>query len=195
SIFNPASLPTRIAAEVNWDSSAAELDDPRTRVYPIRDRKISFALHAAQQAYDSAIRCGSRPAGEGGLSLGIGLELFSMEDAVAERRGDAVLCDRHARLTFLQTPSDLCVSMLTARHGLTAPPATHVSAFAAGTDAIGSAARQIAQGRRSWMLAGGADSMINPLGVAGFCSIGATSRANDDPPRASRPFDLERAGF
>ena len=49
----------------------------------------------------------------------------------------------------------------------------------------------IASGRRRWMMAGGTDSMINPLGVAGFCSIGATSTANDDPPRASRPFDRE----
>src|SRR6185295_6183534 len=105
SIFNPASLPTRIAAEVNWDSSAAELDDPRTRVYPIRDRKISFALHAAQQAYDSAIRCGSVPTGEGGLSLGIGLELFSMEDASAKRRGEPLPLDPHERMGFLQTPS------------------------------------------------------------------------------------------
>src|ERR687891_678486 len=50
-------------------------------------------------------------------------------------------------------------------------------------------------GRRRWMLAGGADSMINPLGVAGFCSIGAMSTSNDDPARASRPFDRRRNGF
>jgi 3-oxoacyl-[acyl-carrier-protein] synthase II len=70
-----------------------------------------------------------------------------------------------------------------------------VSACAAGTDAIGSAARMIARGRRRWMLAGGADSMINPLGVAGFCSIGAMSTSNDEPARASRPFDRRRNGF
>jgi 3-oxoacyl-[acyl-carrier-protein] synthase II len=45
------------------------------------------------------------------------------------------------------------------------------------------------------MMAGGADSMINPLGVAGFCSIGATSTSNDEPARASRPFDKTRGGF
>ena len=92
---------------------------------------------------------------------------------------------------ILQTPSDLCVALLGQRFDLHAPPLTHVSACAAGTDAIGSAFRMIASGRRRWMMAGGADSMINPLGVAGFCSIGATSTANDDPPRASRPFDRE----
>jgi 3-oxoacyl-[acyl-carrier-protein] synthase II len=72
---------------------------------------------------------------------------------------------------------------------------THVSACAAGTDAIGCAFRLIASGRRRWMITGGADSMINPLGVAGFCSIGATSTANDVPEAASRPFDRRRAGF
>jgi 3-oxoacyl-[acyl-carrier-protein] synthase II len=98
-------------------------------------------------------------------------------------------------MVFLQTPSDLCVSMLAQRFALCEPPLTHVSACAAGTDALGSAFRMIASGRRRWMMAGGADSMINPLGVAGFCSIGATSTDNDDPPRASRPFDARRSGF
>ena len=183
SLFDPASLPTRVAAEVTWTRS------------DFRDRKIAFAMHAAEQAVEEAAACGSAPGGEGGLSLGIGLELFSMEDAVAAKHGDPVPSARRDRLTFLQTPSDLCVSMLAARFGLTAPPATHVSACAAGTDAVGNAFHLIAQGRRRWMLAGGADSMINPLGVAGFCSIGAMSTSNDDPPRASRPFDRRRNGF
>lgn len=181
--FDPAELPTRIAAEVKWRGSIS------------RDRKMSFATEAARQAIDDASACGSRPEGEGGLSLGIGLELFSMDDAIAKTAGADLPIERRERLTFLQTPSDLCVSMLAARFGLTAPPMTHVSACAAGTDAIGSAARMIARGHRRWMLAGGADSMINPLGVAGFCSIGAMSTSNEEPARASRPFDRRRNGF
>jgi 3-oxoacyl-[acyl-carrier-protein] synthase II len=182
SAFDPAALPTRIAAEVKWTGTIS------------RDRKMSFAAEAARQAVDDASACGSTPGREGGLSLGIGLELFSMDDAIA-KTGAELPIGRRERLTFLQTPSDLCVSVLAARFGLTAPPATHVSACAAGTDAIGSAARMIARGRRRWMLAGGADSMINPLGVAGFCSIGAMSTSNDDPAGASRPFDRRRNGF
>jgi 3-oxoacyl-[acyl-carrier-protein] synthase II len=98
-------------------------------------------------------------------------------------------------MTFLQTPSDLCVHLLAHRYDLTAPPMTHVSACAAGTDALGAAFRRIASGRCDWMLAGGTDSMINPLGVGGFCRIGATSTANDRPQQASRPFDRRRDGF
>ena len=181
--FDPATLPTRIAAEVKWDGEL------------MRDRKISFVLDAAAQAMKEAARPGSRPSRDGGLSLGLGLELFSMEDLASKRRGRPVPESIAERAVYLQTPSDLCVSMLAGRFELRAPPVTHVSACAAGTDAIGSAFRMIASGRRRWMMAGGADSMINPLGVAGFCSIGATSTANDDPPRASRPFDLRRSGF
>ena len=181
--FDPATLPTRIAAEVRWDGEL------------MRDRKISFVLDAAAQAMKAATRAGTRPSGDGGLSLGLGLELFSMDDLAAKRRGRPAPEGIAARAVYLQTPSDLCVSMVAGRFELRAPPVTHVSACAAGTDAIGSAFRMIASGRRRWMMAGGADSMINPLGVAGFCSIGATSTANDDPPRASRPFDLRRSGF
>jgi 3-oxoacyl-[acyl-carrier-protein] synthase II len=182
-IFDPATLPTRIAGEVAWGGEV------------MRDRKVSFAGAAADQALADARRSGTSPRGEGGLSLGLGLELFSMDDLAARRAGVPSPDGVRERLLYLQTPSDLCVSILAHRHQLREPPVTYVSACASGTDALGGAFRMIASGRRRWMVAGGADSMINPLGVAGFCSIGATSTANDDPPRASRPFDRKRAGF
>jgi 3-oxoacyl-[acyl-carrier-protein] synthase II len=178
-LFDPACLPTRIAAQVAWEGEL------------LRDRKISFAVEAARQAL-----LGGRPHGTGGLSLGIGLELFSMDDlAASARAGFALPQTLRERLLFLQSPSDLCVHLISQRHSLEAPPLTHVSACAAGSDAIGAAYRLVASGRRDWMLAGGADSMINPLGVAGFCRIGATTTANDAPTRASRPFDRARDGF
>lgn len=178
-LFDPAGLPTRIAAEVRWEGPI------------LRDRKVTFALEAADQAM-----AGPRPRGDGGLSLGIGLELFSLDDlAVRARPGFALPDSRRERLTFLQTPSDLCLHLISKRHGLRHPPLPHVSACAAGTDAIGAAFRMVASGRRDWMLAGGTDSMINPLGVAGFCRIGATTTRNDQPTRASRPFDRQRDGF
>ncbi|MCW8138584.1 MAG: beta-ketoacyl-[acyl-carrier-protein] synthase family protein, partial [Planctomycetota bacterium] len=55
--------------------------------------------------------------------------------------------------------------------------------------------RLVATGRRDWMLAGGSDSMIHPLGVGGFCKLTALSTRNDAPARASRPFDRARDGF
>src|SRR5438874_13243380 len=77
--FDPASLPTRIAAEVKLRYDT-----------PYRDRKINFAVDAARQAVADACSCASRPACDTGflgcLSLGLGLELFSMDDLVASRR-------------------------------------------------------------------------------------------------------------
>lgn len=185
-LVEPAELPTRIAAQV-------ALEGPQR----FRDRKVSFALRAARSAMRDASRCGSGPRGaRSSLSMGMGLELFSMPDMVALRSPDFVLTEEHEqRMTFLQTPSDLCMHVIGQELGLTHPPHTHISACAAGTDALGQAFRQIATGRRDWMLAGGADSMINPLGLGGFCKIQAMSQRNDAPQAASRPFDRERDGF
>lgn len=187
-LFSAAGLSTRIAGQVPLPLSEV----------PFRDRKLSFALRAAKEAMAMASRSGGAPGGEGSssLSLGLGLELFSMEDLAARRAPGFVMPEgRAARLTFLQTPSDLCLHMISKIHGLTAPPLAQVSACAAGADAIGAAFRMVAGGRRRWMLAGGADSMVNPMGVGGFCKLSALSTRNDEPERASRPFDKDRDGF
>jgi 3-oxoacyl-[acyl-carrier-protein] synthase II len=186
-IFDPATLATRIAAQVDLDA----------RALPYGDRKVAFASIAAEQAMADASSCGAAPStSEGGVAMGVGLELFSMEDLVAFRRpGFELPHDRDARMSFLQTPSDVCVHLLSARYELRAPPFVLVSACAAGTDALGTAYRLVSSGRRRFMLAGGTDSMINPLGVAGFCTLMATSTKNDAPTRASRPFDRRRDGF
>jgi len=184
SVFDASTLPSRIAGEVPWTGPIA------------RDRKQTFAFEAARQAMSEAAICGSRPVGTGNLSLGIGLELFSLEDMADLRSGNVPPMDgTETRLTFLQTPSDLCAHTLSHRHGLNAPPRLHVSACAAGTDAIGAGYRMVATGRSDWVLAGGADSMINPLGVGGFCKLNALSRRNNSPTAASRPFDRGRDGF
>jgi 3-oxoacyl-[acyl-carrier-protein] synthase II len=188
--FDPASLPTRIAGE-------AELPEE----VPFGDRKIAFALAAAKSAMLDASRCGSTPGGtlagdNAGVSLGVGLELFDMAALARLWRQRAPLPELlRERLAFLQTPADMSLHLISGRYGLTAPPIAHESACAAGTDAIGFAARAIARGQRRFMLAGGADSMINPLGVAGFCALQATSTRNEEPERASRPFDRRRDGF
>lgn len=184
SAFDASTLLSRIAGEVPWSGPIA------------RDRKQTFALEAARQAMSQAVAGGSRPVGTGTLSLGIGLELFSLEDMADFHSGKLPsMDDATARLTFLQTPSDLCAHTLAHRHGLTALPRLHVSACAAGTDAIGAGYRMVASGRSDWVLAGGADSMINPLGIGGFCKLNALSQRNSSPTAASRPFDRGRDGF
>lgn len=178
---------------------AAQIPDSDFIPHPIfdRDRKIAFALHAAQAAMADAGLESLRAAHghqAGGACLGVGLELFSMQDAFALRHEKPELSGRHP-LAVMQTPSDICLHLISKMFDLHQPPLIHVSACAASTDAIGMAARMIASGERSWVLAGGTDSMINPMGVAGFCSIQAMSTRNDTPLIASRPFDRQRDGF
>ncbi|WP_437291805.1 beta-ketoacyl-[acyl-carrier-protein] synthase family protein [Sorangium sp. So ce406] len=191
-VFDASTLPTRIAGQA-----------PLPAEVPLGDRKVAFALAAARSALEAsglALDAGGAgsgaPRADAGVSLGVGLELFNMDHLAAARRpGFALPEGLAARLGFLQTPSEVCVHALGHRFGLAAPPLVHVSACAAGTDAIGAAYRLIAAGRRRVMLAGGTDSMINPLGVAGFCALQATSLRNDRPETASRPFDRTRDGF
>ncbi|MGE0322920.1 MAG: beta-ketoacyl synthase [Polyangiaceae bacterium] len=188
-LFDASHLPTHIAGESQLPSDA-----------PLGDRKIAFALEAARQALEDSGRDEGRAKrgidADAGISLGVGLELFNMPDLVRSNTpGFRLPGELTQRLGFMQTPSDVCVHAIAARHGLGAPPEIHVSACAAGTDALGHALRLIASGRRRWVLAGGTDSMLNPLGVAGFCALGATSTRNAEPTRASRPFDARRDGF
>lgn len=186
-LFDASELPTRIAGQ-----------SPLARPAPLGDRKIGFALEAAEGAMRQAFGEAAPPRG-GTASLGVGLELFSMHDLVESRRPGFTLppCREGlaARLSFMQTPSDLAVHLIARRYGLNRPPAIHVSACAAGTDALGEAFRRVRAGRATWALAGGTDSMINPLGVAGFCALNATSVRNEKPGAASRPFDRSRDGF
>lgn len=184
-LFDPAVLATRIAAEARTVDEGA------------RDRKVEFGVTAARAAVEDAQYRGTALhefySGGGGLSFGIGLELFSMSDMV-ELLQDGCMSVRRTP-TFLQTPSDVCLHLICHEHRLHTPPLLHVSACAASTDAIGAAFRLIRDGERSWMITGGTDSMINPMGVAGFCKIQAMTTRNEDPKRASRPFDRDRDGF
>jgi 3-oxoacyl-[acyl-carrier-protein] synthase II len=79
--------------------------------------------------------------------------------------------------------------------GLGCPNTCVVTACATGTNALGDAAAIVRRGDAVAMLAGGAEAGITPLGVAGFCAMKAMSTRNDEPERASRPFDAKRDGF
>jgi 3-oxoacyl-[acyl-carrier-protein] synthase II len=81
------------------------------------------------------------------------------------------------------------------RHGLLGPNLCHVSACATGAHSIGEAARAIARGDVDVMVAGGTEAPVVEVGVAGFAAMRALSTRNDEPARASRPFDRDRDGF
>ena len=81
------------------------------------------------------------------------------------------------------------------RYGLRGPNSCVSTACAAGTHAIGDAFRIIQRGDADVMLSGGCESVITPLGIGGFCAMRALSTRNEEPDRASRPFDAQRDGF
>ena len=84
---------------------------------------------------------------------------------------------------------------LSIQYGLKGPNLAMVTACTTSTHSIGIAARTIQYGDADAMLAGGAEMALNPLGIAGFCQAKALSERNDDPTRASRPWDRDRDGF
>ncbi len=188
-LFQSESLPSRIAGECTKERDGH------------KDRKVGFSLKAGQAAMDEADEAGILLTRyydplKCGLSMGIGLELFDMEDMIRFSINDYNIPEKDMnRLDFLQSPADHCVGLLTDRFDLRLPPCIHISACAAGNDAIGHAFLKIRRGNADMMLAGGVDSMLNPLGVGGFCKLNALSIRNEDPEKASRPFDAQRDGF
>jgi 3-oxoacyl-[acyl-carrier-protein] synthase II len=187
SLFAADALPSRIAGQCTLPQ------------FCFKDRKVDFALQAARAAVDHANRSGEGLARcyaphERGISMGVGLELLNMPDLIRYAASGGSGPDLPGA-DFLQTPGDWCVRQMARFFPAGQPASIHVSACAAGTDAIGDAYGRIARGRARIMLAGGADSMLNPLGLGGFCKLNALSTRNAEPARASRPFDRSRDGF
>ncbi len=90
---------------------------------------------------------------------------------------------------------NMASGLISMRFGARGPNSSVVTACATGNHAIGDAMRIIQRGDADVMIAGGAEAIIIPLTIAGFCQMKAMSTRNDEPTRASRPFDAERDGF
>ena len=91
--------------------------------------------------------------------------------------------------------ADMASGHMSIRLGAKGPNFCTVSACSSGADAIGESSEMIMRGEVVAMIAGGAEASIVPIGVAGFAAAGALSKRNDDPQKASRPFDMGRDGF
>lgn len=206
--FDATGLATRIAAEVTGLELAAAVEGlpaPR-RDALLRDRKSIFGLCAAREALASAFGAAGparwHPQDRIGVSVATGLEIFHLEDLAPHVRAGridgaslAAAVEAAAPGAYLQIPSDLGAREIARLAGARALYAVNVSACAAGAQAVGAGWLAVRDGSADVVIAGGYDSMVNPLGVGGFCLLEALSRANDLGPGASRPFDAARDGF
>jgi len=200
--FDAAPLPVRIAAEVR-DFDAADYV-PASLLGQMAEKRSRFGVAAAQMAVADACLSSARldPA-RCGVMLGAGLPITIIEDITRCLGQDGQFDLARFRATWpdlhpaslIRCPTDLVTRMLVDLYGWQGPAYTVTSACAAASQAIGLAFRGIRRGEIDLALAGGSDSMINPLGLLGFFLLGACSTRNATPEEACRPFDARRDGL
>jgi 3-oxoacyl-[acyl-carrier-protein] synthase II len=205
SLFDASGFPVRIASEVKGFDAAAVIDD--RKLLKFANRSHGFALAAAEQAFvDAGVRPTTATAERWGCAVGTGMMGVDFGELVGVHRHSAadgqldaaqLLDDPSANnpLVFCRSQSTTGLSLLTRRYGIRGYATSVHTACASGGQAIGTALKLIRRGAVDCALAGGFDSMISPVGVAGFCLLSALSADNDTPQRASRPFDATRNGF
>ena len=204
-VFDATGFPTRIAAEVKRFDERA-ITAPR-KLLNQANRSQRFALAAAEQAMaDAGIEPTDADRERWGCAVGTGMMGVSFDELAAVQRHSAadgtldpqrLLTDAEAAdpLAFCRSQSTGGLALLTRRFGIRGYATSVHTACASGGQAIGTALKLIRRGAVDRALAGGFDSMISPIGLAGFCLLSAVSTDNDAPERASRPFDATRNGF
>lgn len=188
--FDTSEFPVRIAGEVKgFDTSTVAPAKEGRRM----ERNVLLALGAAQEAWREAALDGVDPARVGvvvGSAIG-GLPGIADQHAVLRDRGP----DRVSPFFLPSVLVDSASGQIAISLGLRGPNYAPVSACATGSHAVGEGAEIIKRGDADVVLAGGTESCIHPLILAGFCAMRGLVAEDEDPTRASRPFDATRAGF
>jgi 3-oxoacyl-[acyl-carrier-protein] synthase II len=192
SAFDTEGFETAIAGEVRDFSPLDYMDRKEARK---TDRFTQFALAAGRMAMeDSGIEMVGGLAEEFGVSIGSGIgglhTIEEFHDTLVRRGPRKVSPFSMPRLLI-----NMASGQVSMRFGLKGPNESVVTACATGNHSLAAAGRIIQLGEAKAMLAGGAEAPITPMGVSGFNALKALSTRNDEPERASRPFDLERDGF
>jgi 3-oxoacyl-[acyl-carrier-protein] synthase II len=189
--FDPANFSSKVAGEVDFDPSDYLLPKRARRL----DRFSQFAIVCAQMALEDAGLVATDAARDGaGAYIGSALGGVAFGE---EQHVSYVLNGPHRvnPLLALSVFGGAASANVTIELGLTGPSLAYGNSCAAGLIAIGEAARLIADGRVSIMLAGGAEAPLAPLTFGAFAMIRVLSTRNDYPETASRPFDRDRDGF
>ena len=190
--FDASQFSTRIAGEVkNFDplQFIAKKDVKKMDVF------IQYAIAAAEFAVrDAGLEVTPEIADRVGVFIASGIGGFS----AIEREHRVLLKDGPRKISPFFIPSviiNLAAGQVSIRFGAKGPNSATVTACSASAHAVGDAFEIISRGAADVMIAGGSEAAITPLGVGGFAAMRALSKRNDEPTRASRPFDRDRDGF
>ncbi|HWW95769.1 MAG TPA: beta-ketoacyl-ACP synthase II [Vicinamibacteria bacterium] len=191
-LFDASQHTTRFAVEVrgfdplNW----VEKKDVKKM-----DRFIQFAVAAADFAVrDSGIKIDAANAERVGVYIGSGIGGF----ATIEREHEALLKGGPRKVSPFFIPAsivNLASGWVSIRTGAKGPNSATCTACTTSAHAVGDSYRLIQRGEADFMIAGGSEAAITPLGVGGFAAMRALSTRNEEPAKASRPFDRDRDGF
>jgi 3-oxoacyl-[acyl-carrier-protein] synthase II len=190
--FDTSDYQTKIAAEVKDFDPEAFLPKKEAKR---TERFIAYAIAATQMALEDAdLRISNANAHRVGVLTGCGLGGLAMLELTAH----TVQTKGPRRVSPFFIPmliGNMAPGMISIQFGAKGPNASVATACAAGTHAVGDAWDLVRSGRADAMIAGGVESVITPTCIAGFGAMKALSTRNEDPQRASRPFDRDRDGF
>ncbi len=192
SLFDASEFDVKIAAEVNDFDALQYMDRKQARHM---DRFAQFAIAASLEAFDcSRLEIDNLNRHSMGVIIGSmtgGLSTLSDQFNVLSIKG----ASRVSPFLIPTMISNMASGQVSIRLGIKGPNYCVASACASGAHAIGNAFDIIRQGDAAVMLAGGSEAIITPIAFAGFIALRALSTRNNDPKKASRPFDAQRDGF
>ncbi len=190
--FDASGFPTRIAGEVknfNPEDFLPKKDAKRTQLF------IAYAVAAARMAIeDSRLVINEANANRVGVLTGCGLgglDILEENTKILQDKGPR----RVSPFFIPMMIGNMAPGMISIQLGAKGPNASIATACAAGTHAVGEAYKIINRGAADAMITGGVESVITPTCLAGFSALKALSTRNDEPQKASRPFDKDRDGF
>ncbi|GAO28039.1 beta-ketoacyl-ACP synthase II [Geofilum rubicundum] len=191
--FDATNFKTKFACEVKDFDPTDYLDRKEVRKM---DLFAQYAMAAAEQAIqDSGLNLEELDPDEAGViwGAGIGGIITFMDEVKAYVEGNGI--PRFSPFFIPKMISDIAAGHISMKYGFRGPNYATVSACASSSHAIADAFNHIRMGKAKVFITGGSEAAINEAGVGGFNSMQAMSTFNEDPARASRPFDKERDGF
>ncbi len=191
-LFDASSYRSQIAGEVR-NFNPGDYFPPKQ--IGRMDRFTQMGMVAAEEAIKQAgILSNEEDSGKIGILVGSGvggLYTVGREQTVLLEKGPR----RVSPFLVPMLITDIASAQIAIKYGFCGPNFSISTACASGNHSIGEAFKIIQRGDAEVMVAGGAEAAITPLGLAGFCSMRALSTRNDEPAKASRPFDKQRDGF